>query len=277
MSKLLLGSLALAVLAVANQANAAVVTVTPADMSAGPTLNQWYVANLRTLGGGNPLWTSVTTGAITSTNPRSGNGSVEMSQTDGSGKVDFVYNWGFVNGRTLGQLDALSFDSYRSSSSTAAPHLQPAMRLAYDADGNSATAGDQGYLIWEPIYNGGATSVDSWNVNNIFGDNFWQRQPGYTVEKFDMTLNEWINGVDPADADQLNADSAILGIEFGIGSGWAGTFTGFVDNVTFGFDGASTTFNFETAAAADVPEPASALLVGLGLLGFAAARRRNQM
>lgn len=273
MNKRLLGGLALAALAFANQANAAVVTVTPSDMSATPAFEKWYVTNLRTT----PLYTSTTTGAITTTNARNGDGSVEMTLTDGSGKVDFAYSWGFVGGRTLGNLDALSYDWFRSSTSTVAPHLQPAMRLRYDTDGNAGTTVDQGYLIWEQTYNGGGMVVDVWNSSNIIDGNFWQRQfaDGYTVENYGTSLQEWINGPRPADADQLSANTAILGIEFGIGSGWNGTFAGFVDNVTFGFNGVSTTFNFEPQAASDVPEPASALLLALGVAGLAAARRRK--
>lgn len=276
MKQLLLKSLALAVIAAAGHANAAVVVVTPGDMSATPAANAWYLTNYRGLSTGH---SSNTSAAITTTNPRNGDGSVQMSLTDGSGKADFAYNWGFVGGRTLGNLDALSYDWFRSSGGTAGSHLQPAMRLVYDTDGNSITTGDQGYLIWEQTYNGGGMVLDSWTSSNILGGNFWQRQfsPGNTVENFDTTLDEWMNGPRPGSpADQLSANTAILGIEFGIGSGWNGTFNGFVDNVTFGFSGDSTTFNFETANAADVPEPASALLVGLGLLGFAAVRRRNR-
>ncbi|MET0857611.1 MAG: PEP-CTERM sorting domain-containing protein [Telluria sp.] len=273
MKQLLLKSLAVAVIAAAGHANAGVVIVTPADMNAG--LNSWNLTNFRGISTGH---TSKTVAAITTTNPRSGNGSVEMSLTDGSGKADFAYTWGFVPTRTLGNLDALSYDWYRSSGGDAASHLQPAMRLAYDADGNANTTADRGYLIWEQIYNGSGLITNTWNSSDILAGNFWQRQfdpVGLTLENYDVTLQEWMNGPRPATSDLLSANSAILGIEFGIGSGWNGTFNGFVDNVTFGFNGESTTFNFEAVRAAEVPEPASALLVGLGLLGFAAARRRK--
>jgi hypothetical protein len=271
MKQLLLKSLALAVMAAAGQANAGVVVVTPADMNAGA--NSWTLANYRGLSTGH---TSTTVAAINTVNPRSGNGSVQMSLTDGSGKADFAYTWGFDSTRTLGTLGALSYDWYRSSGGTSATHLQPAMRLTYDADGDANTALDRGYLIWEQVYNGGGLVLDTWNSSNILAGNFWQRQfsPGTNVDNY-ITLQEWMSAARPATSDLLSANSAILGIEFGIGSGWGGSFNGFVDNVTVGFNGNSTTFNFEAAQAAEVPEPASALLVGMGLLGFAAARRRK--
>jgi hypothetical protein len=65
----------------------------------------------------------------------------------------------------------------------------------------------------------------------------------------------------------------ILGFSSGVGSGW-GSFTGAVDNISWTINGVTTVNNFEVAAA-DVPEPASVALLGLGLMGLVAARRRK--
>jgi hypothetical protein len=269
--------LAVGIIAASSHVSAASITVLPTDISASPAANQWYIDNFRGTSNG---FTSTTTAGITDSKPRSGTGSVEMSLTDGSGKADFVYTWGFVTGRTLGNLNALSYDWYRNAASTAAG-LQPAFRLAYDADGNIGTTADRGYMIWEQVYNPNAAAVVSnqWVSSDILNGNFWQRQfsPGFTVENYGTTLTEWQNvSSRPAGGDPLNANTAILGIEFGIGSGWNGTFSGFVDNVAFGFTGETLTqFNFETPARGEVPEPASTALVGLGLLGLLAARKRK--
>lgn len=275
MKSLLRSAVVLALLG-AGAAQAATITVT--SVGSMPTANSWYLTNFRGTSNG---FTSNTFAGITNANPRNGNGSVEMSSTDGSGKADFAYSWGFVSGRTLGNVDVVGLDWFRAAGSSA-PHLAPAMRLWYDADGNQNTAGDRGYLIWEQVYNG-PTIQNAWVSSDLEDDYFWQRKfsTGTNVEDYDMTLDAWAAGTTPVTPtpqpfDLLSTSTAILGIEFGIGSGWAGSFRGFVDNVRIGFTGEETmNFNFETAGA-QVPEPASLALLGLGALGFAARRRKQK-
>lgn len=263
----LLRAILIAAAATGASAHATTITVTPDDL--GPGLNTWNVANVR----------EHSSAAISGTQARSGNGSVEMSLVNGNGKADYVYSWGYVDGRTLGNLNALSYDWLRSSGGSAAAHLQPALRLSYDADGNPGTSFDRGYLVWEQVYNGGGLVEDRWTTSDILGGNFWMRQfsPGNTVERYDVSLAEWIDGPRPgAPADLLGVNTAILGIEFGIGSGWNGSFAGYVDKVTVGFKGqGATTWNFETRRS-DVPEPGSFALLGLGLAAVAVVARKRK-
>ena len=260
----------------ATNAMAGLVTVLPSDLGSPGDLNTWYLTNYRTT----PTYSSTTVAEISNSNPRSGNGSVEMSLTDGSGKADFQYVWGYNSNRTLGNLTALGLDWYRDSTSTNPSAQAPALRMFYDADGDSGTTADTGYLIWEYTYTNGTPPTDSWITSNAIGDNFWMRMfaSGTTIELFDKDLSEWATGSPFTDganniSDTLSDSTAILGIDFGIGSGWNGEFLGYVDNVTFGFSNEEQmTFNFETAG--NVPEPATLLLMGLGLAGMGCRRRR---
>ena len=93
---------------------AADITVLPADLNGGG-LGQWNLSNFRGTSNG---YTSTTTAGITTANPHHGNGSVQMSLTDGSGKADYAYTWGYDGARTLGTLTSLNYDWYRSSASS---------------------------------------------------------------------------------------------------------------------------------------------------------------
>lgn len=60
-----------------------------------------------------------------------------------------------------------------------------------------------------------------------------------------------------------------------MGSSAGAGYRSFADNIAIGLNGATTTYNVELAAA-DVPEPGSLALIGLGLIGAAVARRKQR-
>lgn len=287
-----LGTIALASVFATLTAQAGIVTVLPADIGASASANHWYRAN------GASGATATVTGTYL---PAAGHtGSVRMTSNNSPGKIDIQYQWGATvnasvtaaqaSGYTLGNLSSLGYDWLRNSG-TGAPNqaiasVAPAMRFFYDLDGNVATTGDRGTMIWEPVYNTGTPGIGSWNTANILGGNFWQITGASTqINIYDYTLAEWMDpalsktenaGDGGSTGVTLNANTVIYGFNVGIGSGWGGSFDGAVDNIRWGFNGVTTVSNFELTAAAAVPEPGSLALLGLGLASLAAIRKRKQ-
>jgi hypothetical protein len=236
---------------------------------------------------GNPNWVYNNTrrdGSVGIRNnyPRSGNGSVYFNSPDSLGKADIEYfadpvlvGGNFVPNpfnpsSILGPLAALShlsYEWYRDGSSTAPASLHPVLRLGILRVNSDNTAA-VGYLTFERVYNGfGAVPTNSWQSDDIVSNNYklWATASLGFGEVF-KTIPEWVSA-----ANAVGATLYVISVNAGIGSGWNGTFTGAVDNITFGFNGTYTTYNFEV-----VPEPASMLALGSGLIGLLGLRRRKR-
>jgi hypothetical protein len=204
---------------------------------------------------------------INNTLDRSGNGSVGFQVPTGA-KAD-IEKYGPLG--TLGSLTSLGYEWYRDSASTASSHYHPSLRL-FVAD---PITNALGYLVFELAYNPSvsAVPVDQWVSENIVTSdyNLWATGtlPG-AFSDYSTTLAEWKSN---------HSDYLVLGISSGVGSGWDGSFIGAVDNITIGFDGDSTTYNFEVLSNGVVPEPTT-ILVWSGIAacaGLAYLRKKQSV
>jgi hypothetical protein len=204
---------------------------------------------------------------INNTLANNGNGSVGFQVPTGA-KAD-IEMYGSLG--TLGQLSSFGYDWYRDSTSTASSHYHPSLRLLV----SDPVTGANGYLVFELAYNPSvsAVPVDQWVTEDIVASdyNLWATGslPG-AFSDYNTTLSEW----------QINhSDYLVLGISSGVGSGWDGSFNGGVDNITIGFNGDSTTYNFEVLSQGVVPEPTT-ILVWSGIAacaGLAYLRKKQSV
>ena len=253
--------------------------------------NTWLRTNVRSGG----------EAGINTAYPRNGNASAYLSlgaNTNNDGKADWEYYPSATFGR-LADLGTLSYDWYRDAASTVPVHLHPLIRLYIDADGNTSTTNDRGYLVYERCYNVPscpAVATNTWTSESITNStNLWWVQPSVGTDTvYNRTLAQYKAGsyTPTTGFAQINGSSLILGVSLGIGSGWNSSaspaFKGAIDNVTVQSTTAGaaqiTADNFElvqTATTANaVPALSNPLLLALaGLLALmvyrVAGRRRH--
>ena len=212
---------------------------------------------------------------ITTDHARNGDGSLSFSGVDAGSKADAEIR--FTNSIALSSLTTASYEAFRDVGSTAPAHLINSLRFII-GDSNSVSLNS--YLIFEPVYNtnpvANPVAEGAWlpftiDANTIlFSNNANLSEPAGTnpCPGCYATLGDW---------QASNPTLTILGLSTGNGSGWSGTYSGAVDNISFTAGGATTSYNFEVNAPA-VPEPATwALMIGgVGVIG-GAMRRRNRL
>jgi len=232
--------------------------------------------------------------------PRSGNGSVYFQGTQGPGgnssksDIEFLpnaspngagnYSTGGVLG-TLANLTSLSYEWYRDASSNASDWLHPVLRLLVVDNPANPTAG--GYLVFEREVNRdsfgyppGPTNVpeDQWVADDLLNGDYRLWSTGSTLPNNLNGTNgpaKYYDALRVSEWKSTYGSYSVVGISAGIGSGW-GTFEGAVDNITFGFGTAATTYNFEVRDDGVVPELSALITWGVLVLSavFSCQRRR---
>jgi len=232
--------------------------------------------------------------AITTTQPRNGNGSLELRMTNFAQPAVIMTSPSFA-GTSLAALTSLSFDylgtnvvntspTIRTFSSVMFQNAARTINLGWYANSGAAEWTNSGNLInvassadgstgfFLRILGGGSGQLDrNCVVANVSGGFDDRRQ----------SLADWLSACNGS-AGRLNLAGVLvsaLQVDQGRWPGFTGDNVSYVDNVSINATTlqSAVTYNFETSVGV-VPEPSTYALMGAGLaaMGLVARRRRRQ-
>jgi hypothetical protein len=166
--------------------------------------------------------------------PPLGRGSLHLVTPDSASKAQLGN--GDYSGTVLDDVDAMSYSTYRSSSSTGSAVQVPAYELAVDTPSGFTT------LVFEPVYNTdqGTIQDDAWQPWDAFnGGNakWWSTHAIPGVCAFNCFV-KW------SDIVAANPGSTLQAVLINQGSGNPGIDAN-ADALTFGANGDATTWDFE--------------------------------
>jgi len=216
------------------------------------------------------------TSSISGAQPRNGNGSIEITlpMTDlyenGTSKAEVDWYYELPTPLPLSQFSSATYEWYRDSASANNAIQAPALALVVDNDCDATTKGDQGYLIYEPVYqqsSGWTAPVDQWVGESYTpSSQVW----GNTGDVWMRQLSAFMGDTPPTGAT-ISGSSCIIGIGPFAGSGWDGAFHGFVDTVTLtAGETVLVNDNFELAPPPPVAAPTAVPTLDQWALGLMA-------
>lgn len=184
--------------------------------------------------------------------PPMGTGSFEFNVPD-DGKV--TLSTGTVFGQPLSAVNAVSYATYRASSSTMPGNLAPSLNMEICAGGVSGgTCDTYTTLVWEPVYAYGTTANtnnpvvnDTWQTWNALGHTSSSYTGGWWSTRTIPDLPAFDHFVSLAEIQAANPDAVILSFGVNVGKGPAGTFSGNADALTLGLNGDTTAYDLEHA------------------------------
>jgi hypothetical protein len=214
--------------------------------------------------------------------PPLGVGSAElMTSPNSGGDGAAVISDSELDGKLISTLTALSYSAYDSvNNGQQFPYL--AIAITWNGGASMDT------LFFEPPYQtaatgsptcagGQATVMKEWQTWNALAGCWWDNNSIATGGTGVMSLSAILTAegasnatIVPLSALGLNNTEGGLDLQVGYGTN-TDNYTGYVDNVTIGINGANTTYDFEPNGA--VPEPSSILLLITFCTGIAVVTR----